>query len=220
MFENISIIIDKLVLDKIPSLYAKCILINGIFVKPDTYPLLENRKKEIIEQWSGKTEDDLDTDPYITAYRALHSGINPEGARMLPAVEAMLKRGIMKKKFPRINSIVDTANITSLENMIPVGVFDYDRTEGELKLSLSGKGDAFIPIGSDKQIKLPEYTPVLMDRKGIFSAVGHRDSVRTMISSASRNVIAFSWGTDKIESGNVEKTLLEFHNRITAGYNI
>jgi DNA/RNA-binding domain of Phe-tRNA-synthetase-like protein len=47
----------------------------------------------------------------------------------------------------------------------------------------------------------------LKDDEDIFSAVGSRDSKRTMISGATENVLAFSWGIAGIDPALVASVL-------------
>ena len=78
---------------------------------------------------------------------------------MLPAVESLLVRGILKHRFPTVNSVVDVANLVSIKHLVPIGLFDLDKINGNLELTLAVSGDQFIPIGKDKPVKLLPGTP-------------------------------------------------------------
>jgi DNA/RNA-binding domain of Phe-tRNA-synthetase-like protein len=206
MNETLGISIGKAVLTKAPTLFVKTRLIRDVYV---TYasPDIEQRKYKLIEQWSGKTQADLDSLPLVRVYRELQRQLGGDSNEMLPAVEGLLTRGLLQGRFPKVNSLVDAANTVSVKNLVPIGLFDCDKIVGDIELALAIPGDQFIPIGKDKPVRLSPGTPILKDAEGIFSAVGSRDSKRTMISSNTTNVLAFSWGIQGIEASTVSAVL-------------
>ena len=137
---------------------------------------------------------------------------------MMPAVEGLLRHGLLRGRFPAINSVVDGANIVSLRNLVPIGVFDADRIDGDIELASAAAGDSFVPIGKDSPIQLNAGVPVLRDRQGIFSAVGSRDSRRTMILPETRNVLVFSWGAEGLREEEVAATLDQCEEAMTGTF--
>ena len=201
MEDRINIEINKTVLTRVPKLFVRIKILKNVIVSTRTNSALEQQKQKIIDRWRNSKECDLDSSPLIIAYRELNKRLGGDPNRNLPAVEGMITRGILKGNFPAINSAVDSANIISINNLIPIGLFDFDKIVGNIELTLSENREEFTPIGSkDKPIKLPDRTPVLKDNAGIFSAVGIRDSERTKISTSTINILAFSWGTENIDS--------------------
>jgi len=204
--KKVNISINNEVLQKVPDLFVKTKIVGDVSVGV-TSQQIEERKNQILEKWKGKSESDLDAIPEIIAYRHLQERFGSDPKKMLSAVEGMLSRGILKGKFPTINSAVDAANITSIENQIPIGIFDMDKLEGEIELHLAHQGDEFIPIGGNSPEKLKPNAPILKDSKKIFSAVGVRDSKDTMITPASKNLLLFSWGTSEVDEKKVSEVL-------------
>ena len=199
--------ISDAVRSKAPALFVKTRIIREVYTS-FTSPDVEERKRQIIAQWAKVTEEQVAAHPLIVAYQELHRqlGGNP---KMLPAVEGLLRRGVLKGRFPTVNSVVDAANVVSVKYLVPIGLFDLDQIDGKVQLTLSVSGDRFVPIGKDKPVTLSPGTPVLKDGEGIFSAVGSRDSKRTMITGSTENVLAFSWGIEGVDPTLVSSALDE-----------
>ena len=207
MEDTLGIIISDLIRSKAPTLFVKTRIVRDVCVSPPS-PTLEERKRETVARWTNLTEVQPESHPLITVYRELQKQLGGD-PQMLPAVESLLVRGILKHRFPTVNSVVDVANLVSIKHLVPIGLFDLDKINGNLELTLAGSGDQFIPIGKDKPVKLLPGTPILKDADGIFSAVGSRDSKRTMITGATRNVLIFAWGIEGVEPALVSQILDE-----------
>ena len=207
MEHSLSIIISDLMRSKAPTLFVKTRVVRDIRVSPPP-PALEGRKQETLARWAKDPEVRLETYPLIVVYREMQEQLGGD-PQMLPAVESVLVRGILKHRFPTVNSVVDAANLVSIKYLVPIGLFDLDKIIGDLELTLSAPGDQFIPLGKDKPVKLAPGTPILKDENGIFSAVGSRDSKRTMITNATRNVLVFSWGIEGVDPTLVSQALDE-----------
>jgi DNA/RNA-binding domain of Phe-tRNA-synthetase-like protein len=81
--------------------------------------------------------------------RALYRrfGIDPTKTR--PSSEALLRRAVRGQPFPRINSLVDVANVMSLLAQSPVGLYDLDRVEGPLTIRVGAEGEGYEGIRKD-----------------------------------------------------------------------
>ena len=204
--DTLDVSIGDEVVQKVPDLFVKTEIVRNVSVG-NTSRELQGRKSQILERWNGKRESDLESIPEILAYRHLQEKLGSDPKQILPAVEGMLVRGILKGRFPSVNFVVDAANLISIENLIPIGLFDLDRIEGIVQLRLAHQGDEFLPIGKNSPEKLKPNTPILKDSKGIFSAVGVRDSKDTMITPASKNLLLFSWGQGEIDEAKIVEAL-------------
>jgi len=155
------------VVQKLPDLFVKTRIVRDVSVG-NTPQELQGRKNQILEEWKGKSESDLESIPEIIAYRRLQEKLGSDPKQILPAVEGILVRGILKGRFPTVNSAADAANIISVENLIPIGLFDLDKIEGDVELKLAHQGDEFVPIGKSGPDKLKPNTPILKDSKKDF----------------------------------------------------
>lgn len=89
--------------------------------------------------------------PGLEAARALYRrfGIDPTKTR--PSSEALLRRARRGDPFPRINSLVDVANVMSLLAQCPIGLYDLGRTQGEeLVVRVGADGEGYQGIRKDR----------------------------------------------------------------------
>ena len=94
---------------------------------------------------------------------------------------------LLKGGLPSINSLVDSCNLASLQTLMPIGIFDADKTIGELMLDVSDAGEEYEPIGIDKEV-LAEGLLVLRDNEGVISRPMYKDSKKTMITEETKTV--------------------------------
>lgn len=87
--------------------------------------------------------------PDIGPARALyrHFGIDP--TRYRPSSEALLRRVLRGEHLPRVNSLVDVANVVSLRLQVPIGLYDLALTQGSLTLRLGREGETYAGIRKD-----------------------------------------------------------------------
>jgi DNA/RNA-binding domain of Phe-tRNA-synthetase-like protein len=116
-----------------------------------------------------------------TAARMLYRRFGDDPTRHRPSSEALLRRVRRGDALPRVNSLVDVANVVSLRLQVPVGLYDLGRVEGELRVRLGREGEAYAGIGRD-QVGVAGRICVADDR----GACGNpsADSARTMITTA------------------------------------
>jgi DNA/RNA-binding domain of Phe-tRNA-synthetase-like protein len=81
--------------------------------------------------------------------RALYRRFGQDPTRHRPSSEALLRRVRRGQGLPRVNSLVDVANVVSLRLQVPVGLYDLDRVQGELTLRLGRPGEAYAGIGKE-----------------------------------------------------------------------
>ena len=113
--------------------------------------------------------------------RALYRRFGVDPTRYRPSSEALLRRVRRGGGLPRVNSLVDIANVVSLRLQVPVGLYDLALVEGKLEVRLGLDGEAYAGIGKD--------TVSVDGRICVSDALGpcgnpSADSARTMITTA------------------------------------
>ena len=114
--------------------------------------------------------------------RALYRRFGTDPTRHRPSSEALLRRVRKGDGLPRINSLVDVANLLSLELQVPVGLYDLAQVEGgELVLRIGREGEGYAGIGKERVN--------VEGRLCVADAAGpcgnpSSDSARTMITTA------------------------------------
>jgi DNA/RNA-binding domain of Phe-tRNA-synthetase-like protein len=81
--------------------------------------------------------------------RALYRRFGQDPTRHRPSSAALLRRVRRGGRLPRVNSLVDVANVVSLRLQVPVGLYDLDRVQGQLRLRLGLPGEAYAGIGKE-----------------------------------------------------------------------
>ena len=112
--------------------------------------------------------------------RALYRRFGVDPTRHRPSSEALLRRVLQGKGLPRVNSLVDVANLVSLRLQVPVGLYDLGRVEGPLTLRLGLPGESY--AGIRKEVVNVEGRLCVSDSLGPCGNPS-ADSARTMITT-------------------------------------
>ena len=120
--------------------------------------------------------------PARKLYRAF--GIDPTSTR--PSSEALLRRILQGKPFPTVNSAVDVCNLCSISFLLPIGLYDADKIEGEVSLRQGEAGESYPGIRKDSVNVAGR--PVLVDGSGPFGNPSS-DSLRTSVGTGTTSLI-------------------------------
>jgi len=93
--------------------------------------------------------------------RDLYKSFGIDPTRTRPSSEALLRRILRDKPFPRILNAVDVCNYCSASFLLPMGLYDAGRIVGEVTLRRGLKGESYAGIRKD-DVHL-EGRPVLCD---------------------------------------------------------
>ncbi len=110
--------------------------------------------------------------------RRLYRKIGLEPTKYRPSSEALLRRALQGKPLYQINSIVDCGNYCSLSYLLPIGLYDLDKIEGDIVARLGKPGETYAGIGKADQHAAGKL--VLADDRGAFGNPS-ADSFRTRI---------------------------------------
>jgi DNA/RNA-binding domain of Phe-tRNA-synthetase-like protein len=125
--------------------------------------------------------------PAILATRAGYKALGKDPARYRGSAEALLRRLIAGKGFPRINSVVDVINLVSVESRLPIGLYDLARVEGAIEFRAGRAGETYKGIGK-YDLNL-EGLPLFSDAIGPHGSATS-DSERTMVTETTERVLA------------------------------
>lgn len=89
----------------------------------------------------------------------------------LPAHIGLVRRIISGRDIPKINNVIDAANITAAKYRCPVGVFDANEIVSDITLRFAEKGESYVPLFAEKAIAVNEAEIVYADQKGIFPGI-------------------------------------------------
>jgi DNA/RNA-binding domain of Phe-tRNA-synthetase-like protein len=117
----------------------------------------------------------------IAAVRSMYKRVGIDPTKTRPSSEALLRRIRKGDPLPRINSLVDVVNWTSLETQLPFGVYDASRIDGIVTLRLGLPSESYPGIRKDAVNVEGRLT--LADAAGAFGNPTS-DSTRTMVTTA------------------------------------
>jgi len=145
------------------------------------------RKKRIQKDFREMyTLENLKEVPQVKAIRYLFGAMGDDPGEKMTAVENLASL-LLRGGLPSINSVVDACNLASLQALMPIGVFDADKVIGKMVLDLSAAGEAYEPIGMEKEV-LVEGLLILRDDEGVISRPMYKDSKQTMITEGTKSV--------------------------------
>lgn len=185
--------------------------VEGVEVRPSSLEL-EAEISRIIDSFRRRYDslDMLREDPVIQAYRRSMWRLGIDPTKVRPSSEALARRVLRGKPFPRINNVVDAGNASSLLHLVPIGLYDLDRVKTPLTLTRCSGECTFEPIGGESR-KLMPGTPVLLDSLGVVVHVyPHRDSRRTAINPGTKRVLALSAGVPGVPEEELARALEDF----------
>jgi DNA/RNA-binding domain of Phe-tRNA-synthetase-like protein len=119
--------------------------------------------------------------PARSLYRAF--GVDPTQTR--PSSEALFRRAVGGKPLPRVNNAVDVCNLCSLSFLLPIGMYDLGKIEGDVTLRRGGDSESYHGIRKD-EVRL-HGRPVLCDAAGPFGNPTS-DSLRTCVDDGTRGL--------------------------------
>jgi DNA/RNA-binding domain of Phe-tRNA-synthetase-like protein len=129
-------------------------------------------------RWAGKPPGEI---PELQSARELYRRTGEDPTKLRPSSEALLRRILRGEALYRVNSLVDTCNLCSLEFLLPIGLYDQDRIRGEVTARLGRAGEAYESLG--KGVYAVESRLALFDEDGPFGSPTN-DSKRTAITEA------------------------------------
>ena len=122
----------------------------------------------------------------ILATRAAYKALGKDPARYRGSAEALIRRLLAGKTLPRINNVVDTINIVSVESRLPIGLYDLAHVQGDIAFRAGRAGESYKGIGK-YDLNL-EGLPVFCDQLGPYGSPTS-DSERTMVTDATRKIL-------------------------------
>ncbi len=118
--------------------------------------------------------------------RDLYRAVGMEPTRIRPSSEALFRRVIKGKPLYQINSIVDACNYLSLSFLLPIGLYDLRKIEGNIHFRFGENGEEYEGIG--KESVHVGGRLCLADNRGAFGNPS-ADSLRTAIDLHSEQVL-------------------------------
>lgn len=122
----------------------------------------------------------------IKTSREAYKKLGKEPSRYRVSSEALIRRILQGKGLYRINNVVDTNNLISIETGYSVGSYDLEKLQGNINFRIGSNGEKYQGIG--KEIINIENLPVFSDDFGAYGSPTS-DSTRAMITENSKDIL-------------------------------
>ncbi len=133
--------------------------------------------------FGGRAPADI---PGVAETRRLFHALGMDPTKTRPSSEALLRRVLQAKGLPSVSPAVDVCNLCSLEQQLPLGLYDRDRVRGDLRARKGAAGEGY--AGIRKGVVNLDGRLLLADDSGPFGAPTS-DSARTAVTDETRNLI-------------------------------
>lgn len=162
-----------------------CIFYNTSVEKNnDLWNYIDN---EVIDNIKKKyTLDNLTEQINIKTSRQAYKELGKEPSRYRVSSEALIRRILQGKGLYKINNVVDTNNLISIETGYSVGSYDLAKIQGDIFFRIGKEGEQYQGIGKDF-INI-EKLPVFADDIGAYGSPTS-DSMRAMITEKSEAIL-------------------------------
>jgi DNA/RNA-binding domain of Phe-tRNA-synthetase-like protein len=171
--------LDPLLTDRVRLAWLSA---GGITVRaedPGVWAEIERVSASHRARWAGRAPGEI---PELQAARELYRRTGVDPTKLRPSSEALLRRVLRGEALYRINSLVDTCNLCSLEFLLPIGLYDRGRIRGAVTARLGRAGESYESLG--KGLYEVEGRLALFDEEGPFGSPTN-DSRRTAITEGS-----------------------------------
>ncbi len=158
--------------------------------------LIEEVVGEVRGSYSLETLKDV---PIFRAYRDFFWRIGIDPTKMRPSSEALVRRILLGREFPRINPLVDLYNLASAKTGVTMAAYDVSKVFGQLSLTWSRRGERFRGIGMEKELILEGREVVLRDEAAVLSIYPYRDSEHSKTDNTTKSAIVVICGVPGVE---------------------
>ncbi len=150
--------------------------------------------------------EDLREEPDVAAYRQFYWRLGIDPTKRRPSAEALVRRIIAGKPFPRINPIVDRYNLISAENRVSLGAFSADHLAcKELVLRMAKQDEPFLGIGFSEAKPCSGQELVLSVEGEIIALYPYRDSHNSRIRGNDSAVLFVLCVVPGIEESRIDR---------------
>jgi DNA/RNA-binding domain of Phe-tRNA-synthetase-like protein len=158
-----------------------------VVVEPSSEALkaeIESQGQKLRRLYGDRRPGDI---PALQDARRLYRSVGVDPTRMRPSSEALLRRVLKGQSLYLISNAVDVCNLSSLSFLLPIGLYDLAKIDGDVTLRLGLPGEEY--PGIRKSVVHLEGRLGLFDTRGPFGSPTS-DSARTCVTSATCSLLA------------------------------
>lgn len=198
--------IDKEIFEQYPQVEIGYLIAQVSIRK--SHPFVENLKQSLGEHLrnQGIHPTNFVIHPNIALWRGIYEenfGVKAKTYRS--SIEALLRRVVTGKEIWNICNVVDLYNCCSILSLLPMGGYDMNKINGDIKIRYAKEGELFLGLGEREKIKASSRHVVYADDQRIMCWLwNYKDSSETCIDENSKDVVFF---IDGFEHNKVQTAL-------------
>ncbi len=156
----------------------------------------------------------LPTVPRVVAVRNMYKKLDFDPSRYRPASEALVRRVLQNRGLYYVNSAVDVNNYCSIKFLLPFGLYDLDRIEGDVEYRMASPGSYINIAGNNVST---DGKPFLTDNNGVFGNPTS-DARRTAVTLNTRNLFSVVYADEEVSDDDLTE-ILNFTAKMFVHYN-
>jgi len=184
--------ISKKLTNKFPDLMLGIVVAKGIDNKgteEKMYHLIEEIENLIKFDF---TPTDLAKHPLISPWRTAYSEFGSKPKKYHSSVEHLIRKILDGKKIPKINKAVDISNYLSLKYLVPTGINNLDKIDGNITLTLATGKETFTPLDSNSKQKPDKGEVIYKDANDVLCRKWNwKDAKKIKVEEDTKDVIFY-----------------------------
>ena len=148
--------------------------------------LIEKIENTVVKIRNQLNLDEIKSLEVVASTRKAYRIIGNDPNRYRPSADALLRRIVKGSHIYRINNVVDTLNLVSIQSGFSIGGYDIDKIIGDIELGIGKKNEPYEGIGRG-ELNISNL-PVLRDARSAFGNPTS-DSERTMITDSTNKTL-------------------------------
>ena len=160
------------------------------------------------EQYAGRSIGDVEG---VQAARQLFRAIGIDPTRRRPSSEALLQRALKGKELYAVNLLVDVGNWCSLDFLLPIGIYDADKIQGNITIRTGTEADTYLAL-NNRTISLHNRY-VLADENGAFGSP-MTDSQRTAVEVTTHTAALVLYAPEDYDLNKLKEQAQLFASRV------
>jgi len=185
---------------------------NNITVS-DSPQMLKGRLQLFQEQLYFELEDKEFTDfPGLLEWQLIWKALGADPSRYRPSAEALYRRIKKQNYLSVVDSAVDMNSFLSLQYEIPLGLYDVDKVEGDIEITIGTSADTY--EGLNNRINTLTGILVSKDAQGAFGSP-YVDSKRTAITEQTKNAVHIFYLRPSMEKDTALQLITAASNMFT-----
>ncbi len=189
--------------------------VNGVDVSESNIQLEEYKEviyREVRQNYSLESLKDVSV---FRKYRDFFWKIGIDPTKTRPASEALTRRILNGRPLPKINTVVDAYNLSSIITRIPLAAFDVDKVNGIINMRLAQKNERFLGIGMDAPMILNGGEVVMADDSQLLAIYPYRDADYSKVTTETKNLLIISCGVPGISINELKNAADNAYDLIT-----